>query len=112
MPSSSKNILKAIRQLINKNTLENAQSLAGLIDVRLDDGLSDKYTDENYRYKDVGYIAGARKEQAQASILTAKKEGLQVFATDIDWDALEEDSRIAADTITKKMYLVRLIGTD
>ena len=102
MPSSPNSILKAIRQLINKNTLENAQSLAGLIDVRLDDGLSDKYTDENYRYKDVGYIAGSRKEQAQASIFSAKKEGLQVYATDIDWDALEEDSRIAADTITKK----------
>ena len=63
--------------------------------------LSDHYKDANYRYKDVGYIAGSRKELAQSSIMQAKKAGQLVQSTDIDWDALESDPRIAADTITK-----------
>lgn len=64
-------------------------------------GLSDHYKDKNYRYKDVGYIAGSRKELAQSAIMQAKKSGQLVQSTDIDWDALESDARIAADTIKK-----------
>jgi hypothetical protein len=68
----------------------------------VDDGLSDHYQDDNYRFKDVGYIAGARKEKAQLAIMQAKKSGQLVSVTDIDWDALEDDSRMAAATIIKK----------
>jgi hypothetical protein len=63
--------------------------------------LSDHYRDANYRYKDVGYIAGSRKELAQSAIMQAKRDGQLVQSTDIDWDALESDARIAADTIKK-----------
>jgi predicted ABC-type ATPase len=63
--------------------------------------LSDKHSDDNYRYKDVGYVSGSRKELAQNSILLAKKSGLALSVTDIDWNAIEEDGRIAESLINK-----------
>lgn len=71
-------------------------------DEESEDNLSDDYKDDNYRFKDVGYIAGARKELAQSSIMQAKKLGQLVSVNDIDWEALEDDPRIAAATIIKK----------
>lgn len=68
----------------------------------LSDNHSDNYNDENYRYKDVGYIPNSRKELAQSSILQAKKDGSQLCVTDIDWDGLESEPRIAESLITKE----------
>lgn len=65
------------------------------------DGLSDRYTDENYRYKDVGYVPGSKKEQAQQRMAAAKKAGQLVTVNDIDWDDLSQDTRMAEHLITK-----------
>lgn len=102
--------LAAIQSLSQSGTQENADMVAGLIGVGLVNNapdmdeklLSDNYRDENYRYQDVGYIAGSRKELAQSAIMQAKKLGQLVQINDIDWDELESDPRIAAATITKK----------
>lgn len=102
--------LAAIQSLSQSGTQENADAVAGLIGVSLVNNapdmdeklLSDNYRDENYRYQDVGYIAGSRKELAQSAIMQAKKLGQLVQINDIDWDELESDPRIAAATITKK----------
>lgn len=61
----------------------------------------------NYRYKDTGYIAGSRKEQAAQSIKNAAKNGSQLLATDIDWDEIEKNNREAQSLITK----ANLFGT-
>ncbi|TQC96422.1 hypothetical protein FK216_12095 [Moraxellaceae bacterium AER2_44_116] len=90
-----------VAPLPNANTEETEPPETDLIG-DVDDGLSDHYQDDNYRFKDVGYIAGARKEKAQLAIMQAKKSGQLVSVTDIDWDALEDDSRMAAATIIKK----------
>lgn len=66
-----------------------------------DDGLSDDPNAENYRYRDTGYIAGSRKELAEALIKRAKDEGRQVLATDLDWEEIERNPRAAAEIITK-----------
>lgn len=65
------------------------------------DELSDDPNSPNYRYKDTGYIADSRKEQAQSMIFSAKKDGNRVRANDIDWDAIEQNPRQAADLVTK-----------
>jgi hypothetical protein len=57
---------------------------------------------EDYRYKDTGYIAGSRKEKAQAYIRRMAKDGIQVLNTSIDWQDIEENERIADETITKQ----------
>jgi hypothetical protein len=57
---------------------------------------------EDYRYRDTGYIAGSRKEKAQAYIRRMAKDGLQVLNTSIDWQDIEENERIAEETITKQ----------
>ncbi|UOO93382.1 LPD1 domain-containing protein [Vitreoscilla stercoraria] len=67
----------------------------------IDDDLSDTTTAENYRWKDTAYIAGARKELAQKSILQAKRDGQRVNANDIDWDELAKDPRLSESLIVK-----------
>jgi protein-L-isoaspartate O-methyltransferase len=62
----------------------------------------------NYRYADTGHIAGSRKEQAAAQVITlAKKEGARVYATAVDWSELEQNPREAKELITKS----NLFGT-
>ncbi|PTQ86804.1 LPD1 domain-containing protein, partial [Agitococcus lubricus] len=90
-----------ILEIVSKNQ-EQPTDLGSDIEQEEEDGFSDDYKDENYRFKDVGYIAGARKELAQSAIMQAKKLGQLVSVTDIDWDALEDDPRIATATIIKK----------
>lgn len=66
-----------------------------------DDGLSDDPAAANYRYKDTGYIADSRKERAASLIRVARAEGQRVRATDIDWAAIEQNPRQAAELIVK-----------
>jgi hypothetical protein len=56
----------------------------------------------DYRYKDTGYIAGSRKERAQAYIRRMAKEGVQVVNSQIDWESIEENDRTAKEIITKQ----------
>lgn len=65
------------------------------------DGLSDDPNSPNYRYRDTGYIAASRKEKAASMIFSAKKNGLRLRATDIDFDAIEQNPRQAKDIIVK-----------
>lgn len=67
----------------------------------IDDGLSDDPNSPNYRFRDTGYIADSRKEQAQNLIRTARENGQQVLPSDLDWDAIESNPRAAAEVITK-----------
>lgn len=66
-----------------------------------DDGLSDDPNAENYRYKDTGYIANSRKEQAASLIANARKSGRRLRFTDIDFDAIEQNPRQAKDLVVK-----------
>lgn len=66
-----------------------------------EDPFSDDPNAINYRYKDTGYIAGAKKELALAMIRDACKSGQRLRVTDIDFAALEENPRLAAKTIIK-----------
>lgn len=63
--------------------------------------LSDDPNSPNYRFRDTGYIPGSRKELAQQIIRRAKESGQQVLATDLDWAALEQNPREAAELIVK-----------
>jgi len=63
--------------------------------------LSDDPSSPNYRYKDTGYIADSRKERAASTIFQARKTGQRVRTTAIDFDAIEQNPREAADLITK-----------
>lgn len=65
------------------------------------DDLSDNSNDENYRWKDTAYIGGARKFMYQ-TFSEAKKEGRNIKSTEIDWNDLEKDKRLAETMITKK----------
>ena len=66
---------------------------------------ADKYSnnpnDENYRYADTGYIAGAHKELAGNRIKELAKDGLTVKSTDIEWDEIESDALFAESMIKK-----------
>ena len=55
----------------------------------------------NYRYRDTGYVAGSRKEDAAKMLRQAKRDGAQVRGTAIDWDVLEQNPREAKEVITK-----------
>lgn len=66
-----------------------------------DDGLSDDPNSPNYRYRDTGYIAGSRKEAAEAMIRKAKASGTMLRATDLDWEEIERNPRAAKELITK-----------
>lgn len=56
---------------------------------------------ENYRFRDTGYIAGARKEQATLYITRSAKEGVRVNAKEVDWNGIEENPRTAEKLIVK-----------
>lgn len=55
----------------------------------------------NYRYRDTGYVAATRKEQAQSQIRIARDSGHQVTLQMIDWEAIEENPRVAKELIIK-----------
>ena len=59
----------------------------------------------NYKFRDTGYIAGSKKEQAAARIKAAKLAGELVRSKDIEWDSIEENPREAAALITKANLL-------
>ncbi|SAL02520.1 hypothetical protein AWB80_08380 [Caballeronia pedi] len=62
----------------------------------------DNPNSDSYRYADTGHIAGSRKEEAAAQVISrAKKEGARVFASAIDWDEIEQNPREARELITK-----------
>lgn len=63
--------------------------------------LSDDPSSPNYRYRDTGHIADSRKEKAASLIRKARAEGQALRATDIDWKAIEENPREAAELIVK-----------
>lgn len=56
---------------------------------------------KNYRFRDTGYIAGARKEQAALYITRSAKEGTRVNAKEVDWNGIEENPRTAEKLIVK-----------
>lgn len=66
-----------------------------------DDGLSDDPNSPNYRYADVGYIPGSRKEEAAGVIRKARAEGRMLRGTDIDFTAIEETPREARALVIK-----------
>jgi len=66
-----------------------------------DDGLSDDPNSPNYRYADVGYIPGSRKEEAAGVIRKARAEGRMLRGTDIDFNAIEETPREARALVVK-----------
>lgn len=66
-----------------------------------EDELSDDPNSPNYRYRDTGYIADSRKERASSMIRIAREKGQALKATDIDWKAIEQNPRQAAELITK-----------
>ncbi|MBN3761336.1 LPD1 domain-containing protein [Burkholderia sp. Ac-20365] len=65
----------------------------------------DDHRSENYRFRDAGYVAGSRKEQAaSAVILRAKRDGSRVHVSLIDWDELESNPREAKNLVTKSNF--------
>lgn len=66
-----------------------------------DDGLSDDPSSPNYRYRDTGYIADSRKEKAANLIFSARKTGQRLRASDIDFDAIEQNPRQAKEMVVK-----------
>jgi hypothetical protein len=70
-----------------------------------ENGLNDDHLSEDYRYKDVGYIAGSRKELAAESLSRIIKSGEVVRPSDVDWDVLDADNRLAESILTKKNML-------
>jgi hypothetical protein len=77
---------------------ETADDLAEL---EQDDGLSDDPNSPNYRYRDTGYIPGSRKEEAARMIREAGASGVMLRASDIDFEAIEQNPREARKLITK-----------
>lgn len=73
----------------------------GEVSATPDDDLSDDPNASNYRYADTGYIADSRKEKAKDTIYTARKTGQRLRATDIDFDAIEQNPRQAKELVTK-----------
>lgn len=84
-------------------TDENVLSIIDSIIAYLmpNDGLSDVTTAENYRWKDTAVIAGARKFLSQ-TFSEAKKQGRNIVSSDIDWDEMAKDTRLAQSLITKQ----------
>ncbi|NWA11937.1 LPD1 domain-containing protein [Pseudomonas gingeri] len=66
-----------------------------------DDGLSDDPNSPDYRYADVGYIPGSRKEEAAGAIRKARAEGRMLRGSDIDFAAIEENPREARALVVK-----------
>lgn len=118
--------LLALRELLaggTLNPLEKARTSAEALDIRqklgalagqapqvdaqtateqaADDGLSDDPNSDNYRYADVGYIPGSRKEEAAGLIRKARTEGRMLRGSDIDFAAIEENPREARALVVK-----------
>jgi hypothetical protein len=55
----------------------------------------------NYRYRDTGYIAGSRKEEAADMIRRFRRDGKRVRKADVGWEALEANPREAEELVTK-----------
>lgn len=55
----------------------------------------------NYRYRDQGYVGGSRKELAAEMIRAAGRNRTQLRKTDIDWEELEKNARLAKELIKK-----------
>lgn len=85
----------------NNNPVEPDQNETAQPAPQPDDGLSDDPNSPNYRYRDTGYIAGSRKEEAEAMIRRAKASGVQLKSTDLDWEEIERNPRAAKELITK-----------
>ena len=103
-PLAKLKLTQAINALLEQLG-ESVPKPDGEVSASEDDGLSDDPNSPNYRYKDTGYIAGSRKEQAASMIRAAARNGQRVRHTDIDWDAVEENPRQAAELITKANLL-------
>lgn len=67
----------------------------------MEDAVSLNPNAENYAYKDTGYIAGSQREKVQNTLKRKAEMGETVNVEDVDWNALEENSRTAAQLITK-----------
>lgn len=89
---------------------KKARKEAGLPDIgknygervsALEDAYSLNPNAENYAYKDTGYIAGSQREKVQITLKRKAEAGETVNIGDVDWNALEENSRTAAQLITK-----------
>lgn len=63
--------------------------------------LSDDPNSPNYRFRDTGYIAGSRKEQAAQMLRDAAKTGRRVNVNEVDWEQIEQNPREAKELITK-----------
>lgn len=66
-----------------------------------DDGLSDDPNAENYRFKDTGVVAGARKDMVALVFREAANKGQLVRGNAVDWEEVERNPREAAKLITK-----------
>jgi len=100
--------IAASRQMkIEQKEEKEARKKAGMPETELFDrssAMEDSTWDpksQNYRYKDTGYIAGSRKENAASYIKHQAKNGTHVKETDIDWQGIEENPRQAKQLITK-----------
>ena len=68
----------------------------------MEDEISLNPKSDNYAYKDTGYIAGSQREKIQNTLKRKAELGEVVNIDDLDWNALEENSRTAADMIVKQ----------
>jgi len=75
--------------------------LGGKVTTTTEEVLSDDPNSPNYRYRDTGYIADSRKEQASNQIRQARESGQMLRASDVDWDAIEQNPRAATEIIIK-----------
>ncbi|WP_428383766.1 LPD1 domain-containing protein [Nevskia ramosa] len=98
VPNGAAGVLARVR-ISGKIKAILAQLGAGSVEAEPE--LSDDPNSPNYRFKDTGHIADSRKERAAAQIKQWASEGRAVRATEIDWNAIEQNPRAAALTITK-----------
>ena len=98
------------RRKVTREVLDNVRRLGGnaaeqpeetQTEAESGDELSDDPNSPNYRFKDTGYVAGAKKELAAARLKAEKAAGDILRSKDIDWDTLEENPREANALITK-----------
>jgi len=93
------NALARLKQVARANQIR--MQLGAVAAPTGDDGLSDDPNSPNYRYRDTGYIADSRKEKAASQIADARKSGQRLRASDIDFDAIEQNPRQASELVTK-----------
>ena len=85
--------------ITQENVLPIIESIIAYL--KPNDGLSDVTTAENYRWKDTAIIAGARKYLSH-TFADAKKQGRNIVSSDVDWDEMAKDTRLAQSLITKQ----------